>query len=538
MSTRWLAVSLAVLLLVSMPGAVVGANVSAAPQTNGTQAASPSNSPVPHTPQPTSHATTFEVTPQADGEPIPWRTNRLPAFVGDSVSLQIEPTDGYAFVNATWETTGPVAIDIKPPDTGTATVMFNEAGETSLTVTATLRNVDTNTTIERTSPQYTLISTPTDQDTDRFSVTYAESPDRWTEAAVSAHLRDLPMLHANLSQRLPLPEPVDLVYTTRDEIQHECSSYAYACVEVSGGESTMYMPYDAGNYTLAQRASVYRHELTHVAQFDRMDMTSNRDWAFIVEGHAEYEESPRFIQPELEEKPSQRELLDFTGGDYGEAELFVSAFIAAYDYESLEEIIALSEYYSIDQAFQRVVDESFTSFYDRWAPTNASAGPNAVRAQFPSSPDGDQIHQKPRFVYRGYTLTARGFGPYASGEGVTVSWDTDANGSAELTGQTANWTPAETGEHTVTVTYTNGNASLSRTQTITVSEVPLTPQDLDDDGLYEDVNSDGQVTISDVQALFTNRDDPAVQRNPDRFDFNGDGQFTIVDVQSLFQEVS
>lgn len=538
MSKRWVAIGVALLLLVSVPGSVAGINVSSAAETAASPPPTTSNSPEPPDPQPTSHAATFTVIPQADGEKIPWRTNRLPAFTGDSVSFQIEPAEGYAFVNATWETVGPATIENVSADPKTATTAFETTAETILTVTVTLRNVETNSTIERTSPRYTLISTSENQNIDQFSVSFAESPDRWTEAAIAAHLRDLPTLHANLSQRIPLPEQVDLVYTTRDAIQTQCAQFAYACVDVSGSDATMYMPYDAGNYTLEQRASVYRHELTHVAQFERMEMTFDSNWDFIVEGHAEYEETPRYGQRTLEEKPSQQELFEFTGEDYGEAELFVSAFVAAYDYQALEEIIAISEYNSLDQAFQRVVDESFTSFYERWTPTNASAGPNAVRTIYPSSPGTDQIHQKPRFVYRDSTLTARGFGPYASGDGVTVSWDTDSDGQSELTGQTANWTPAETGEYTVTLSYTNGNASLSRTQTVTVSEVPLTPQDVNGDGLYEDVNGDGAVTITDVQALFANRDDAVVQNNPTQFDFNGDGQFTVVDVQALFRQVT
>jgi PKD repeat protein len=60
------------------------------------------------------------------------------------------------------------------------------------------------------------------------------------------------------------------------------------------------------------------------------------------------------------------------------------------------------------------------------------------------------------------------------------------------------------------------------------------PQDLDDDGVYEDVNGDGQLTVTDVQAIFVNRDSDAVTENGALFDFNGDGSFTIVDVQYLF----
>lgn len=58
--------------------------------------------------------------------------------------------------------------------------------------------------------------------------------------------------------------------------------------------------------------------------------------------------------------------------------------------------------------------------------------------------------------------------------------------------------------------------------------------DLDEDGLYEDVNGDGAFTIVDVQALFANLDSDAVQNNPSKFDFNGDGKVDVTDVQALY----
>ncbi|WP_170938207.1 CARDB domain-containing protein [Halorubrum sp. Hd13] len=64
------------------------------------------------------------------------------------------------------------------------------------------------------------------------------------------------------------------------------------------------------------------------------------------------------------------------------------------------------------------------------------------------------------------------------------------------------------------------------------------PTDPDDDGLYEDVNGDGQFNIVDVQALFANLDDETIENYPDAFDFNGDGTVDVVDVQKLFTEYS
>jgi len=61
------------------------------------------------------------------------------------------------------------------------------------------------------------------------------------------------------------------------------------------------------------------------------------------------------------------------------------------------------------------------------------------------------------------------------------------------------------------------------------------PTDPDGDGLYEDVNGDGEFDIVDVQALFTNfEDDDTIRNNPDKFDFNQDGTVDVVDVQRLF----
>ncbi|KTG27105.1 hypothetical protein [Haloferax profundi] len=67
-----------------------------------------------------------------------------------------------------------------------------------------------------------------------------------------------------------------------------------------------------------------------------------------------------------------------------------------------------------------------------------------------------------------------------------------------------------------------------------LGELPNPPADLDGDGLFEDINHDGNVTVSDVQALFANRDGSVAQDNAGRFDFTQDGQLNIVDIQHLF----
>jgi len=66
------------------------------------------------------------------------------------------------------------------------------------------------------------------------------------------------------------------------------------------------------------------------------------------------------------------------------------------------------------------------------------------------------------------------------------------------------------------------------------------PQDLDGDGLFEDVTGDGEFTVGDVQALFEHLDEPAVQDRADQFDFSGDNAdaVTVADIQALFFELA
>lgn len=62
------------------------------------------------------------------------------------------------------------------------------------------------------------------------------------------------------------------------------------------------------------------------------------------------------------------------------------------------------------------------------------------------------------------------------------------------------------------------------------------PTDPDHDGVYEDVNGDGEFDLGDVQGFYSSQESSAVQNNPSAFDFNGDGGIDIGDVQALFEE--
>ena len=139
------------------------------------------------------------------------------------------------------------------------------------------------------------------------------------------------------------------------------------------------------------------------------------------------------------------------------------------------------------------------------------------------------------------------------GDSLTYSWTQTSGPDVSLTDAdtiTPEFTVPEVDSETdltFEVTVDDGQATDTDTTTVTVTDSgadgppPLPgqddpPQDLDDDGLYEDVNGDGSFTIADVQIFFQNRGSDAVQNNPEAFNFdeNEPPGVTIGDVQVLF----
>jgi hypothetical protein len=98
--------------------------------------------------------------------------------------------------------------------------------------------------------------------------------------------------------------------------------------------------------------------------------------------------------------------------------------------------------------------------------------------------------------------------------------------------------------YTVEVVADDGTTTTTASFQITVEEAdagpgpvgdfPDAPTDPDGDGVYEDVNGDGNVDVLDAQAIFANTQDPAVQNNVAAFDFNDDGSVNTLDAQALF----
>lgn len=65
----------------------------------------------------------------------------------------------------------------------------------------------------------------------------------------------------------------------------------------------------------------------------------------------------------------------------------------------------------------------------------------------------------------------------------------------------------------------------------------MPPSDPDDDGLYEDVTGDGELTQDDITAFAENLNAPSVKSNAESFDFNGNGRIDYDDVVELAEEI-
>jgi len=66
---------------------------------------------------------------------------------------------------------------------------------------------------------------------------------------------------------------------------------------------------------------------------------------------------------------------------------------------------------------------------------------------------------------------------------------------------------------------------------------PTQTDDIDQEGVYEDINGDGTFNVVDVGAFFNNYESDAVQNNTAAFDYNGDGSVSIIDVGLMFDSL-
>ena len=127
---------------------------------------------------------------------------------------------------------------------------------------------------------------------------------------------------------------------------------------------------------------------------------------------------------------------------------------------------------------------------------------------------------------------------------VSYEWDIVGDNTTDATGRTVSFSFERAGSYDVVLIVTGVDGETgTTTRTVTVERVPAlvgdrVPKDLDGDGLYEAIRGGTELTVLDVQALFNNLDNPAVQENSVLFNFSGLGsEVTVLDVQALFNGV-
>ncbi|MCU4973874.1 right-handed parallel beta-helix repeat-containing protein [Halobacteria archaeon AArc-m2/3/4] len=131
------------------------------------------------------------------------------------------------------------------------------------------------------------------------------------------------------------------------------------------------------------------------------------------------------------------------------------------------------------------------------------------------------------------------FGPHPHDSG---SWTWDGPGVSSSSREIV-VTPTETS--TYTATHTNECGETSTEEYVVHVEGGGDEddgnedgsQDLDGDGLYRDVDGNGEFGVNDVVTLFEDLEEPYVTDNPERFDFTGNGQVTVSDVVDLFEQL-
>jgi hypothetical protein len=141
-----------------------------------------------------------------------------------------------------------------------------------------------------------------------------------------------------------------------------------------------------------------------------------------------------------------------------------------------------------------------------------------------------------------------------SGTVEDVYWDVNVTGQASATalGSVGNATGLTTAEMTGDDARQRMDLSFGTAWRVVAGDYPALlsrtgppalvpggpPRDPDDDGLYEDLNGNGAVTVLDVQVLFDSLGTDLLQRNAASFDFQDDdpAEIGFLDVQVLFDE--
>jgi len=112
------------------------------------------------------------------------------------------------------------------------------------------------------------------------------------------------------------------------------------------------------------------------------------------------------------------------------------------------------------------------------------------------------------------TVTLTGMGAGATDLNTSASLDDDAGRAIDV----------------------ESRSGLALTGPSSVGSSPNSPQDLDGDGRFEDVNGNGRVDYDDVVLLFNNLESQSVTSNARAFDFNENDRLDYADIVALYED--
>ena len=157
------------------------------------------------------------------------------------------------------------------------------------------------------------------------------------------------------------------------------------------------------------------------------------------------------------------------------------------------------------------------------------------------------VDVNPRIPEVGKSVTLDGTNSFTPAQEITqYDWDLTGDGEIDQTDDSVDYTFTKWGEQPIALTVTDSEDNTHiRTIDITVTLPPIgefedPPQDLNGDGLYRDINGDGQADISDVQALQQNLGVDEVQQHSAAFNFAGDDpdEVTDADLEALYESIT
>lgn len=135
------------------------------------------------------------------------------------------------------------------------------------------------------------------------------------------------------------------------------------------------------------------------------------------------------------------------------------------------------------------------------------------------------------------------FSDLSTGNPTTWSWNF-GDGSPITTAKNPSHDYVRTGTYVASLTVSNalGSSTTSQTTMVITPMTPIppsenAPRDLNNDGLYEDINGNGLPDFNDVVTFFNQIDWITENEPAGAFDFNNNGQIDFNDIVTLFNEL-